>query len=201
MELVRGEPIDQFCEQNHLSLEERLKLFLQVCKAVHHAHRKGIIHRDIKPSNVLVGLGEGEHIAKVIDFGIAKALDARLTDSTLFTEFGQMVGTLEYMSPEQAQMSVVDIDTRSDVYSLGVLLYRLLTGSTPIGKEELLKDGPFEIPRVIRETTPVRPSTRVTQQRKHTAATQPTNGSCRFETGRSRLDHHEMLGKRSPRTI
>ena len=169
MELVRGIPIDAFCDENELPLNERLRLFLQVCEAVHHAHRKGIIHRDIKPSNILVGLGEGEPVAKVIDFGIAKALDARLTDATLFTEFGQMVGTLEYMSPEQAQMSVIDIDTRSDVYSLGVLLYRLLTGVTPINKTELLKEGPFEIPRVIRETEPVRPSTRITQQQNHSA--------------------------------
>ena len=115
MELVRGIPIDDFCEQNALSLIERLDLIGQVCRAVHHAHRKGVNHRDLKPSNVLVGMGEEGPVAKVIDFGIAKALDARLSESTLFTEFGQMVGTLEYMSPEQAEMSVVDIDTRSEV--------------------------------------------------------------------------------------
>ena len=158
MELVRGIPIDEFCEQNALPLWDRLRLMQQVCNAVHHAHRKGIIHRDLKPSNVLVAMGDNQPIAKVIDFGIAKALDARLTDATLFTEFGQMVGTLEYMSPEQAEMSVVDIDTRSDVYSLGVLLYRLLTGATPISKDRLMRSGFFEIPRVMRETVPLTPS-------------------------------------------
>ncbi|MCA9151303.1 MAG: protein kinase [Planctomycetales bacterium] len=166
MELVRGIPIDEFCEKNSQSLTERLELFLQVCFAVHHAHRKGIIHRDLKPTNVLVGMGERAPVAKIIDFGIAKALDARLTEATLFTEFGQMVGTLEYMSPEQAEMSVIDIDTRSDVYSLGVMLYKLLTGTIPISREVLLKDGLFELPRVMRETEPLKPSTKVTAIRK-----------------------------------
>ncbi len=162
MELFRGIPIHEFCTQNQLTLNERLRLFVQVCGAVHHAHQKGILHRDLKPSNVLVAMGEAEPMAKVIDFGIAKALDARLSDKTLFTEYGQMLGTLEYMSPEQAEMSAVDVDTRADVYSLGVLLYQLLTGETPLSKEQLLRGGLLELPRLLRETEPQTPSVRAT---------------------------------------
>ena len=128
MELVKGEPITSYCDAKRLSPRERLELFIPVCQAVQHAHQKGIIHRDIKPSNVLVTLHDGKPVPKVIDFGIAKATQARLTEKTLFTEFRQMIGTPEYMSPEQAEMSGLDVDTRSDVYSLGVLMYELLVG-------------------------------------------------------------------------
>ena len=137
MELVRGIPITEFCDQNQLPVRERLELFVSVCQAVQHAHQKGIIHRDLKPSNVLVTLHDDKPVVKVIDFGIAKAIGQQLTEKTLFTNFAQMIGTPLYMSPEQAEMSGLDIDTRSDIYSLGVLLYELLTGTTPFDKERL----------------------------------------------------------------
>src|SRR5262249_46091040 len=131
MELVRGVPVTDFCDQSHLPVRQRLELFVSVCQAVQHAHQKGVIHRDLKPSNVLVTLHDRVPVAKVIDFGIAKAVGQQLTDKTLFTNFAQMVGTPLYMSPEQAQMSGLDVDTRADIYALGVLLYELLTGTTP----------------------------------------------------------------------
>jgi WD40 repeat protein/serine/threonine protein kinase len=161
MELVRGIPITDFCDQNHLPVRERLALFVQVCRAVQHAHHRGVIHRDIKPTNVLVTLHDGKPVPKVIDFGIAKATGQRLTDKTLFTNFAQMVGTPLYMSPEQAQMSGLDVDTRTDVYSLGVLLYELLTGTTPFDKERLRTAAYDELRRIIREEEPARPSTRM----------------------------------------
>ncbi len=163
MELVRGLPIDQFCDDNRMPLAERLALFQQVCHAVYHAHQKGVIHRDLKPANILVTVASGQPLAKVIDFGIAKALDNPLSDRTLFTEFGQILGTLEYMSPEQAVMSQSGIDTRSDVYSLGVLLYRLLTGETPHSRDQLLQHGMWEIKNVLRDATPTSPSEKITQ--------------------------------------
>ena len=132
MELVHGVPITKYCDDNHLTPRERLELFVPVCQAIQHAHQKGIIHRDIKPSNVMVTLYDGKPVPKVIDFGVAKATEQSLTERTLFTQYGTMVGTLEYMSPEQAEMSALGVDTRSDIYSLGVLLYELLTGSTPL---------------------------------------------------------------------
>ncbi len=161
MELVRGVPITQYCDEHHLGLEERLRLFATVCQAVQHAHQKGIIHRDIKPSNVLVTESDGVATAKVIDFGIAKATGGRLTEKTLFTELRQMIGTPAYMSPEQAGLSDLDVDTRTDVYSLGVLLYELLTGTTPFDIKTLLSAGYAEIQRVIREVEPPSPSTRL----------------------------------------
>ena len=161
MELVKGVPITEYCDKNSLSTAERLELFVQVCHAVQHAHQKGVIHRDIKPSNVLVTMADGKPIPKVIDFGIAKATNQRLTEQTLFTEYRQLIGTPEYMSPEQAEMSGIDIDTRSDVYSLGVLLYELLTGTTPFAGSELRFKAYAEIQRIIREVEPPRPSTRL----------------------------------------
>ena len=161
MELVKGIPITDYCDKNRLSTRERLELFIVVCQALQHAHLKGLIHRDVKPSNVLVTLHDGVPVPKVIDFGIAKATESRLTDRTLFTRFHQFIGTPAYMSPEQAEMSGLDIDTRSDIYSLGVLLYELLTGSTPFDGRKLLESGYSEIQRVIREREPETPSTRL----------------------------------------
>ncbi len=161
MELVRGIRITQYCDENHLSTEQRLKLFAQVCQAIQHAHQKGVIHRDIKPSNILVTLHDGVPVPKVIDFGIAKATEQRLTQKTLFTEFHSFIGTPAYTSPEQAEMSGLDIDTRSDIYSLGVLLYELLTGQTPFDPDHLLRSGLHEMRRIIREDEPARPSTRL----------------------------------------
>jgi tetratricopeptide (TPR) repeat protein len=161
MELVKGIPITQFCDQSRLTTHERLRLFISVCQAVQHAHQKGIIHRDLKPSNVLVTLHDGTPVTKVIDFGIAKAVGQQLTDKTLFTGFAQMIGTPLYMSPEQAGLSGLDVDTRSDVYALGVLLYELLTGTTPFEAEKLRRAGYDEMRRIIREEEPPKPSTRL----------------------------------------
>src|SRR5882757_358461 len=165
MELVRGTKITDYCDQSCMPTAGRLKLFIQVCNAVQHAHQKGIIHRDIKPSNILVTTSaEGKPLPKVIDFGIAKATTGlRLTDKTLFTAFEMLIGTPAYMSPEQAALTSVDVDTRTDIYSLGVLLYELLTGAPPFDAGELLKAGLDEIRRVIREQEPLRPSTRLSK--------------------------------------
>ena len=161
MELVRGVPITEYCDVNRLTTHQRLELFIAVCHAIHHAHQKGVIHRDIKPSNVLVTLHDGVPVPKVIDFGIAKATSSRLTEKTLFTEFRQFIGTPAYVSPEQAEMSGLDIDTRSDIYSLGVLLYELLTGTTPFDPRQLNSVAYNEIQRIIREVEPPKPSTRL----------------------------------------
>jgi serine/threonine protein kinase/WD40 repeat protein len=161
MELVRGIKITDYCDQNNLPTKDRLDLFIKVCQAIQHAHQKGIIHRDIKPSNILVTLHDGVPVPKVIDFGIAKATEGRLTDATVYTQLHQFIGTPAYMSPEQAEMSGLDVDTRSDIYSLGVLLYELLTGRTPFDAKELMSLGIDEMRKTIREKEPVRPSTKL----------------------------------------
>ena len=161
MELVTGVRITEYCDQNRLGLEERLGLFIQICHAIQHAHQKGIIHRDIKPSNILVTMHDGLPAPKVIDFGIAKATEEQLTDKTLFTTFAQLIGTPAYMSPEQVGLSGLDLDTRSDIYSLGVLLYELLTGRTPFDTKELLKSGLDEMRRTLQECDPCSPSAKL----------------------------------------
>jgi eukaryotic-like serine/threonine-protein kinase len=161
MELVHGVPITQYCDDNKLTLRERLELFVPVCQAIQHAHQKGIIHRDIKPSNVMITLYDGQPVPKVIDFGVAKATEQKLTERTLFTQYGTMVGTLEYMSPEQAEMSALGVDTRCDIYSLGVLLYELLTGSTPLTHKRLKEAAYGEMLRMLKEEEPPKPSTRL----------------------------------------
>jgi hypothetical protein len=161
MELVHGVKLAEYCDQHHLDTRQRLDLFVQICHAIQHAHQKGVIHRDIKPSNILVTMHDGVPVPKVIDFGIAKATAEQLTEKTLFTGYGNFIGTPAYMSPEQAEMSGLDVDTRSDIYSLGVLLYELLTSKTPFDGKKLLQSGFFEMRRTLRETDPLRPSTMV----------------------------------------
>jgi hypothetical protein len=161
MELVKGVPITDYCDENRLTPRERLELFHDVCQAVQHAHQKGIIHRDIKPSNVLIASHDGVPVVKIIDFGVAKAVGQHLTERTVYTQFTQLIGTPLYMSPEQAGQSALDVDTRSDIYSLGVLLYELLTGMTPFDKERLSQASYEEIRRIIREEEPPKPSKRI----------------------------------------
>ena len=162
MELVQGTTLTDYCDSNRLTTGERIRLFIDICQAVQHAHHKGVVHRDLKPSNVLVTAKDKKPVVKIIDFGIAKALGHELTDLTLVTRMGQIIGTPEYMSPEQAEMSGLDVDTRTDVYSLGVMLYELLVGALPFDPKELRKAGFEGIRKKIREEEPSRPSTRVT---------------------------------------
>lgn len=177
MELVRGIPITRYCDENKLDTQARLDLFIKVCQAIQHAHQKGVIHRDIKPSNILVTLHDGVPVPKVIDFGIAKATEGRLTDATLFTAFDQLIGTPAYMSPEQAEMSGLDIDTRSDIYALGVLLDEQLTGKTPFDPKELSQSGIDAMRKTIREREPQRPSTPLTQVLVAAEVTRRTAGN------------------------
>lgn len=161
MELVKGEPVTKYCDEVHASIEDRLRLFTAICSAVQHAHTKGIVHRDLKPNNILVAMQDGQPVPKIIDFGVSKVLNDRGANQTLHTEIGQMLGTLEYMAPEQAELSAMDIDTRADVYALGVLLYELLVGSTPLTRERLKSAALIEVLRVIKEEEPAKPSTRL----------------------------------------
>jgi serine/threonine protein kinase len=161
MELVKGLPITKYCDQEHMTPQERLQLFVPVCQAVQHAHQKGIIHRDLKPSNILIALYDGRPVPKVIDFGVAKATGVKLTDLTLFTEVGRAIGTWEYMAPEQAELNNLDIDTRADIYALGATLYELLAGSPPFTKAQLRNAAFEEMLRMIREVEPPKPSTKI----------------------------------------
>lgn len=202
MELVHGVPITRYCDENRLSPRERLELFLPVCHAIQHAHQKGIIHRDIKPSNVLVTLYDGRPAPKIIDFGIAKATEQRLTERTMFTQFGTAVGTVEYMSPEQAELSALGVDTRSDIYSLGVVLYELLTGTTPLERQRLRQLPYLELVRLVKDEEPPRPSTRLstTERQIEIASRRRTDPAALARLLRGDLDWIVMKALEKDRT-
>jgi serine/threonine protein kinase len=185
MELVKGVPITEYCDQNHVPIRQRLALFIDVCHAVQHAHQKGIIHRDIKPANVMIVSHDGTPVPKIIDFGVAKAIGRQLTDKTVYTQLAQLIGTPLYMSPEQAGQSSLDVDTRSDIYSLGVLLYELLTGTTPFTPERLRQADYDEMRRIICEEEPPKPSTRLRKD---------VGGRMKDETKRTKRTRWDWLG-------
>ena len=191
MELVRGVRITDYCQANQLSLQDRLTLFIQLCHAIQHAHQKGVIHRDLKPSNVLVTVQDGKPVPKVIDFGVAKAIEEPLTEKTILTNFHAFIGTPAYTSPEQAEMTGSDVDTRSDIYSLGVLLYELLTGVTPFDAKELTQSGLDGMRRMIKEVEPPTPSTRL----RRVVAGGSANSPIMLGGSGSGLDRHEMPGE------
>jgi serine/threonine protein kinase len=203
MELVSGIPITNYCDKHELSTKERLEMFIPVCEAVQHAHQKGVIHRDLKPSNVLVEIQDGKPIPKIIDFGIARATEHRLTERTIFTERGQLIGTPEYMSPEQAEMSGLDVDTRTDIYSLGVMLYELLVGSLPFDSKKLRSAGFSEIQRIIREEEPPRASTRLSglgDTRRLIAERRRTEAATLYKQLKGDLDWITMKAMEKDRT-
>ncbi|MEM7396544.1 MAG: serine/threonine-protein kinase, partial [Verrucomicrobiota bacterium] len=202
MELVKGIPITDYCDDNRCTPRERLELLVPVCRAIQHAHQKGVIHRDIKPNNVMITLHDGRPVPKVIDFGVAKATEQPLTEKTMFTRYGQIIGTLEYMSPEQAEMSGLDVDTRSDIYSLGVLMYELLTGSTPITREQIAEAGFQETLRTIREVDPPKPSTRLSESGAKARSSSKGHHDARTRAGqvRGELDWIVMKALEKDRT-
>jgi len=203
MEYVKGIALIDHCEHYRLSIEERLNLFIQVCDAIQHAHQKGIIHRDIKPSNILVTIENEKPILKIIDFGIAKAISTQLTEHTLYTQQGQMIGTPDYMSPEQAEITNQDIDTRSDIYSLGVVLYELLTGVLPFDSKKLREAPLGELQKIIEQTDPPRPSARLSslgEQAKEVARKRKTDASSLARRLHKELEWIPLKAMRKERT-